>query len=492
MAIPLSVDVTVKPGVLAATGSAIDLNGIIFTDNTVAPVGVAQSFTSLADVGGYYGTASTEYDMARVYFTGYDNASRTPGQLFFWAYPQVSRFAFLRSASLSTMSLADIKSINGSLTITISGTPTTSTVDLSTATSFANAATLLDTAFSVLVDVTYDTNGKAFVFELPVGSSIDDTIAFATGAIASDLLLTEAKGAVTSLGSAAITDAASNFVALKAQTQNFSTFTTSFEATIDQHVAFSQIVSASASRFAYVGWSNPDGTIDNYAFANTVINTYGYGGVLPVYGEHTDAAAVLSYGACLNFELNNGRRSLKFREFSNAGLIPKVTTEALHNQLIADGYTAYGVYSENNVSAKYFSDGTITGDFKWFDAYLGQIWVNANIQGAVINALMSEQYIGYNTAGRIAIETPIIGVMNQFGLWGGFSTGATLTPTQTNTINSVTGVDVSSTLSNQGYFIYIGPFTPSMRAARTSPVIYIWYVDGGVIQEVYINSIEVQ
>lgn len=491
MAIPLSVDVTVKPGVLAATGSAIDLNGTIFTDNVAAPVGVAQSFTSLTDVGGYYGTASVEYDMARVYFTGYDNSSRTPGQLFFWAYPQASRFAFLRSASFASTTLADIKTINGSLTLTISGTPTTSTVDLSTATSFANAATLLDTAFSGLVDVTYDTNGKAFVFALPVGSSIEDTIAFATGPIASDLLLTEAKGAVTSLGSAAVTDAAGNFVLLKNQTQNFAAFTTSFEATIAQHLAFSQVVGSSASRFAYVGWSNPDGLIDNYVFAADV-KTYGYGGVLPIYGEHTDAAAVLSYGACMNFDLNRGRRSLKFREFSNAGLIPKVTTETLHNQLIADGYTAYGLYSENKVTAKYFSDGAITGDFKWFDAYLGQIWVNANIQGTVIDALMSEQYIGYDTAGRIAIETPIIGIMNQFGAWGGFATGQPLTPTQTNTINSVTGVDVSATLSNQGYFIYIGPFTPSMRAARTSPVIYIWYVDGGVIQEVYINSIEVQ
>ena len=93
---------------------------------------------------------------------------------------------------------------------------------------------------------------------------------------------------------------------------------------------------------------------------------------------------------------------------------------------------------------------------------------------------------------RVAIETPIISVMQQFGTWGGFSTGETLTATQINTINTVVGVDVSATLSSQGYYIYIGPFTAAMRASRTSPVIYVWYTDGGVIQEVYINSIEVQ
>lgn len=491
MAIPLSVDVTVKPGVLGVAGSAVDLNGIIFTDNEAAPVGVAQQFTSLADVGAYYGTGSTEYAMALKYFTGYDNSSRTPGELYFWAYPQASRFAFLRSANIS-MTLAALKTINGSLTLNIKGTATTETIDLSTATSFANAATIIQTAFGSVVDVTYDTNGKAFVFTLPTGSTVEDTIGFASGDIAADLFLTKAKGAVTSAGSSAITDAASNFTALKAQTQNFATFTTSFEATTAQHIAFAEIVSTSSSRFAYVGWSDPDGHVDNYAFADAVINTYGYAGVLPVYGTYKDAAAVLSFGACLNFDLNNGRRALKFRSFDNAGLIAQVTSETLHNQLINDGYTAYGLYSENNVSAKYFADGAITGDFKWFDAYLGQIWLNANIQGVVIDALMSEQYIGYNTAGRVAIETPIISVMQQFGTWGGFSTGETLTATQVNTINTVVGVDVSATLSSQGYYIYIGPFTAAMRASRTSPVIYVWYTDGGVIQEVYINSIEVQ
>ena len=492
MAIPLSVDVTVKPGVLAAAGSAVDLNGVIFTDNAAAPIGVAQSFTSKDDVGSYYGTGSIEYDMARIYFTGYDNSSRTPGQLYFWAYPLASRFAFLRSANLSTMNLADLKTINGTLTLTISGTATTETIDLSTATSFANAANIIQTAFTGVVNVSYDTNGKAFVFQLPTGATVADTIAYATGAIAPLLSLTEAKGAVVSAGSDAIIDSAANFVSLKAQTQNFAAFTTSFEASVAQHEAFAQIVSSSNNRFSYHGFSDPDGLIQNYDFANQVINTYNYGGVLPVYGNHQDVAATLGFGASLNFDLNNGRRALKFREFSNAGLIPKVTTETLHNQLIAAGYTAYGLYSENNISAKYFADGAITGDFKWLDAFLGQVWVNANIQGAVIDALKSEQYIGYNTAGRIAIETAIIGVMNQFGRWGGFSTGETLTATQINSINTVVGADVSNTLSNQGYYIYIGPFTPSMRAARTSPVIYVWYTDGGVIQEVYINSIEVQ
>ena len=35
-------------------------------------------------------------------------------------------------------------------------------------------------------------------------------------------------------------------------------------------------------------------------------------------------------------------------------------------------------------------------------------------------------------------------------------------------------------------------FTAAMRAARTKPTVYFWYTDGGIIQGITVNSVEVQ
>lgn len=50
MAIPISVDVNVIPGVLEASGDAVDLNGLILTTSTYMPASTALKFTSAADV----------------------------------------------------------------------------------------------------------------------------------------------------------------------------------------------------------------------------------------------------------------------------------------------------------------------------------------------------------------------------------------------------------------------------------------------------------
>ena len=46
MAISLSKIAQMLPGVLKATGTAIDLNGLFLTDSAYAPVGAVPSFSS--------------------------------------------------------------------------------------------------------------------------------------------------------------------------------------------------------------------------------------------------------------------------------------------------------------------------------------------------------------------------------------------------------------------------------------------------------------
>ncbi|ECJ8655355.1 DUF3383 family protein, partial [Salmonella enterica subsp. enterica] len=207
-------------------------------------------------------------------------------------------------------------------------------------------------------------------------------------------------------------------------------------------------------------------------------------------GDRNRAAAVLGYAACLDFVRPEGRVPFKFREYE--GLAADVTSGSDYDALIAAGYNFYGKYAENSVVEDYWADGTITGDFKWLDSFCGQIWLNANLQGAVISLFKSNQTIPYNNEGRALVAASMSDVIQQYKRWGGIREGVTLTEAQKKQINNVVGEDVSSTLFATGYYLYIGDMLPSLRATRSSPSCTLWYCDGGSIQKLVIASTEVQ
>lgn len=82
--IPISQIAKVTPGVISATGALNYLNGLILTANTAAvAAGTVSAFTSLTAVAGAFTAASVEYQMAQIYFSGYENADQSPSTLYF-------------------------------------------------------------------------------------------------------------------------------------------------------------------------------------------------------------------------------------------------------------------------------------------------------------------------------------------------------------------------------------------------------------------------
>ena len=491
MAIPISVDVNVIPGVLSASGDAVDLNGLILTSSTYMPTSTALKFTTASDVSDYFGSTSTEYSMATIYFKGYDNTLSLPGALYFYRYDQEATGSVVRSGKLTDADLPALKLLSGNLQFSISGQSYSQDVDFSSATSLYDIADTINSAFNDEMDVEYQDDIQA----LTLTSTATGSGVFITpynNAVSIGLKLQLNEGATYSYGS----DYVNPYAAMGTITetlQDFATYTTAFTVDSEQAVYLSQFASDSSYRFAYVMIdSSSDATTASSTdcLAYVVSETYDYSNVIPVYGDQTHASSVMGYGAALNFDVNNGRRSLKYREMS--GLLTQADTSWERTNLLANGYNFYGSYAQNKLSENYWSAGTITGDYKWIDAYLGQIWLNANLQSAILSLFMDEIYLPYGTAGRVAIEAVCSDPIEQFKAWGGITTNTTLTSAQKQAIYNTVGTDVSSTLANQGYYLYIGPFTAAMRAARTSPVCILWYTDGGVIQSLTIDSIEVQ
>lgn len=492
MAIPITKDVKINPGVLAAGGTALDLNGLILTDSAYAPVGSVLSFSSDEDVAKYFGSASQEAAMATIYFAGYKGSTKQPGNLLYSQFNTEDISAFLRSASMADVTLAQLKLLTGTIILTVDGTPVTSTsISLSAATSFDNAATLIKTGIGSSVNVVWDTNTKAFI----ISSATDgdsSTITYATGTLSAGLRLTAASGAVLSQGAdtALVADVMQDILAVS---QGFALFTTAFTCDQAQHLAFAAWASAQNYRFGYVAHDISANAIvqdstDNLTYA--LINTYSYGQTVPVYGQQVHAASVLGYAASLDFDRAEGRVPFKFRSLD--GLLAQVSDSSTYDVLIANGYNFYGAYSANNYSTKYWADGTITGDFKWLDSFCFQIWLNANLMQDAIKMFQANRSYPYNNAMKAAVEASFADTIAQGVAFGGIRTGITLSGSQKSQIQNAVGVDISSTLQAKGWYLFIADGTPEQRTGRASPPMTFYYCDGGSLQKLTLASVEVQ
>jgi hypothetical protein len=150
MSVPASLFVNVIPGVLGAGGTAVDLIAVVLTRNTRVPIGTVPSFSSYAAVAAYFGAGSTEASIAQTYFQGPDNSLAKPGAILFYQYTGAGAVAaYIRGGNVSSLTIAQLQALSGTITITIDGvTVTSSAINLAAATSFSNAATLIATALA--------------------------------------------------------------------------------------------------------------------------------------------------------------------------------------------------------------------------------------------------------------------------------------------------------------------------------------------------------
>ena len=172
--IPASRIVNITPTVLPAGGTALDLCALLLTTSTRIPVGVVQAFDDAASVGAYFGLSSREYALAVKYFLGFTNSTANPARLLIAQRVASAVAAYIKGGPVGSLTLAELQALNGTLSLTIDGEEVTSgAIDLSTATSFSNAAALINTALAAYdADVTISTTS---------GSPVIDITALASG-----------------------------------------------------------------------------------------------------------------------------------------------------------------------------------------------------------------------------------------------------------------------------------------------------------------------
>ncbi|MEX3614237.1 MAG: DUF3383 domain-containing protein [Burkholderia gladioli] len=492
MSIPAKDIVNVQPGVVAAAGSAFNLNCLILTSDSAVPVGAVQSFSNADDAVTFFGGDSTEASLARIYFLGYDNATRTPGTLLFAQYPTGDVPAYLRGGSLAGMSLPDLQALSGTLTVTVDGTEKkSSAINLSSAKSFSDAATIIAGAFTALgATVGYDGQRSAFKITSAT-SGIASAVSFAGGTLAAGLKLAQAQGAVVSQGATAATPA-SGMDAIKQMTQNWAAFMTAFEPVTDDKAAFSAWTNAQNNSFAYVGGDTDSqalvqGSTTSWAARVKAAN---YSGSVPIYKDRAVAAFVLAVAASIDFTRTNARITFKFR--SQTGLTPSVTDQTTGDTLTANGYNFYGAWASRNNGWAFLAEGQISGPYKWIDTYVNQIWLNDSLQVALLNLLTQIQSVPYNNAGYAMIDAAAMDPINAGLNFGAIRTGVNLSSLQATQINNQAGVEIAPTLKTRGWYFQVQPAAASVRSARQSPPCTLWYTDGGSVHKLNLASLDVQ
>lgn len=491
MTIPLSVDFRITPNVVAPAGSALDANGLVLSDNELIRVGTVAEFTTAADVSALLGSDSREYKAAELYFNGYDNSTVIPGKLFVSRVITAEVDGYLLSGLLKGVTLTTLQNIPaGTIKLNVDGTDVTSTsIDLSTATSFSDIATKLTTGIGVTkVLVEWLPIASRFIIRsLATGAASSVSVA-QVGALATGLKLTTDTAATTSPGSAPVTmtDMMNNIVNLN---QDWVLFSSLVDLDDDDKELLCEWVNGTKSRFGYVVHDPSDAaTVANntQCFMQKVVVANGYENVFPVYGSYLYAIPALDYGASLDFSRTNGRVSYKFRNFP--GLAPNVSDGQTYNALLSNGYNFYGSYSLNKTMKQYTSNGAITGKFKWLDTFMCEVWLNANLVAAFANLFTENQSYPFNAQGYAAVNAAIIDVAQQGLNFGAIRPGVDLDNAQLRVINNTVGADISGTLFSTGWYLYIPPQPGSNRIERDLKGAIFYYVDGGLIQSIDLSS----
>lgn len=497
--IPANDIVNVQPNVLAAGGAGLALSGLFLDTSIRVPIGTVQSFVSSAAVGAYFGLGSAQALLAASYFLGFDGSTVKPGAMLWTQYNTANVAAYLRGGNISGLSIAQLNAIaTGTLTLLVDGASKSGSVNLSSAASFSAAAAVIATALSVAC--TYDSVSGAFIITSGTTGGAS-TIAFpTTSAIATSLLLTQATGAVLSQGAAAVASPGAFMDALTLVTQNWASFTTTFNPDGSGNankLLFAAWTNGRNNRFLYAGWDNdasPTNTNPATTSLGYLVNvTNNYSGTVCIYSPNNNANVatfLLGAIASIDFDQTNGRATLAFR--SQTGLAAEVTNQSIANTLIANGYNYYGSYATAAEGFVFFYNGSISGPFDWIDSYINQIWMNNNFQLGLMILLTQAFSIPYNAFGRALIEAALTDYINEAVNFGAIRSGVNLSSLQIAEVNASAGINIAPTLQTRGWYLQVQIATPTVRAARGSPPCNFWYTDGQSIQHINLASIELQ
>lgn len=493
--IPASRIVSVVPSAIGTGGTALSMSTLLISPTTSPRIIGVREFGSAAEVGQVFGLLSDEYAFAERYFLGYEGATKIPERLWMAGDKSAALPAVLQSATLRSVTLDDIKQA-GALDLVIDGTNYSLTIDLTAATSFSDAASIITTALTTATaPASCAFVAAAQVFEITTtATGTAATIPLATGAMAEVLRLSEAEGAQAENGTAAMTvaEARSYYIGF---TSNFAVFADLVEPDADTKREIAEWTTLRRSRFMSVVQDTTGGALvaNNPASFGAWLTETEQDGTLPYFGSIDKIAALCGGIAAIDFKRLNGRRNIMF--MSQAGLSADVTNEADYTALISNGYTFYAAFATANDRFQFQTNGAVAGKFRWADNYINQIYFNSQMQLAKMKMLKFYGSIPYNDTGKSYQRAASLDPINEMLRFGGIRpliNPDSLSEQQKSVIRAQAGQDIIPDLLTKGWVHLVYDADAQTRGNRGSMPETVWYTDGGSVQSVNLASVNVQ
>jgi hypothetical protein len=361
------------------------------------------------------------------------------------------------------------------------------------------------TGDATAVTVTWSSMQSAFIITSGI-TGLASSAAFATGTLAASLSFTSATGAIVSAGAVADTPASAmnNVVAI---TQNFCGFMTMWEPiTADKLAFFAWSNAQEYNPYEYAGWDTDaqaliQGSTTCFGYLATVA---AYNGGCCISGDPnlaynagmtlaqllpTHAAFLLGAIASVNFSQANGRVTFMFK--SQAGLTVGVNNLQLKTNLVANGYNFYGTWASKANQWSFFAPGQVPGVWKWIDPFINSIWLCDQFQVADMNLLTQVGSVPYDETGYGLLRASKLDTINAAINFGAIKAGVTLSAAEIAEINMAAGQPVASAISTQGWYLQILDPGPEIRALRGTPIQNFWFTDGGAVQKLTLQSVDV-
>jgi len=493
MAIPASHIVEVFPRVITGGSNDLELNGLLLSDNPLISAStLVLSFPSARAVAAYFGVTSIEYQVADVYFAGYNNKFTAPKQFYVARRIAEDAAAWLRSAK-NTATLTAFKAItDGGFVISVDSTAHNVTgLDFSAATSFSDVAAIIQAAAPDGLTVAYSSLTEAFTITSGTAGETSEISYAAPPTSGTDLAtfmkLTEALGAVISSGAAAMTPA-EQMQAILDKTQNFVTFTTAWECDPDEALEWAAWANDHYG-WLYVGYSTAPVMVltDSTADTASAIKTAGYDHTTVIYGLVEYAAFIMGTVASIAWQRINGTITAAFKK--QTGLAPWVVDEHTAAILEAKNCNYFGNFATRNAEFIFLYPGCLSAsDYGYIDPYVNSIWLNNRIQVALMDGLTLAGRVPYNIRGYTMIKSWLQDPVNQALNNAAIEPGVTLNERQRTEVMNEAGLDISEELWTSGFYIQVLDPGPEIRAQRGSPLVSLWYTYGGAVQRIEVAS----
>lgn len=454
------VDITSGVGGGAAVRQR-ELIGRLFTTNPLLPTKTLAEFTTLEEVGNYFGTTSEEYKRALFYF-GWISKSITKAQ----------KIAFARWADVAVapriygvpggQALGAWTSINnGSFSLTMGGfTFVVSTLDFSAAGSLAAVATIIQTgvqsktgggALWTGATVSYDaTRGS---FNLVGGATGAAVISVAAGGVGTDIadqLGWLSPDTILSNGSAAesITTVLTESAGVS---DNFGSFLFLPGLTNDQIEEAAEWNDEQNVKFIYCV---PVTRANASAYYTLLSGLSGVAVTLSEIADQYPEQVPMMILAATDYSRRNAVQNYMFQIFT---LTPGVTTTAISDELDLVRCNYYGRTQTAGQLIDFYQRGTMMGlatDPVDQNVYANEIWLKDAAGAKIMELLLALPRISANAQGRGQLISVLQTVINQALLNGTISVGKELNTTQKLFITNMTGAPLAwHQVQDTGYWL---------------------------------------